>query len=64
MIEPAELFARLTCEIEDLHGLAVEGQAADQPDEALAVLAIEICNGLHRSQELVGQVKHALADRS
>lgn len=64
MIEPAELFARLTCEIEDLHGLAVEGQAADQPDDALSVLAINLGNRLHRSQELVGQINHALADRS
>lgn len=64
MIEPAELFARLTCEMEDLHALTVEGQAADQPDEALSVLAIEICNGLQRSQQLVCQINHALADRS
>jgi hypothetical protein len=64
VIEPAELFARLTCEMEDLHALAVEGQAADQPDEALSVLAIEICNGLQRSQQLVGQINHALVDRS
>ncbi len=64
MIEPAELFARLTCEIEDLHGLAVEGQAADQPDEALSVLATEICNGLQRGQQLVSQINHVLAGRA
>lgn len=63
MTEPAELFARLTCEIEDLHGLAVEGQTADQPDEALSVLAIEICNGLQRGQQLVGQINYVLAGR-
>ena len=38
MTEPAELFARLTCEIEDMHGLAVEGQSPDQPPEILAAL--------------------------
>jgi hypothetical protein len=38
MTEPAELFARLTCEIEDMHGMAIEGQSPDQPPEVLAAL--------------------------
>ena len=48
MSDPAERFARLTMLLEDLHGLAVEGQRADQPHEHLLVLAKEICNGLQR----------------
>lgn len=39
MSEPAELFARLTGELEDMHSLAIEGQAAGQPPEMLLALA-------------------------
>lgn len=38
MTDPAELFALLTCEIEDMHGLAIEGQSPHQPPEILAAL--------------------------
>lgn len=57
MSDPAELFARLTGNLEDLHGLAVEGQVADHPAEMLLMLADQICNGLHRSRSLADQIK-------
>ncbi len=53
MTDPAEAFTRITAEFGDLHGLAVEGHAGDQPPECIAVLAAEISNGLHRVRELL-----------
>jgi hypothetical protein len=47
--EAAELFARLTGELEDMHGLAVEGQVASQPPELLRVLADALATGLRRA---------------
>lgn len=55
-----ELFAKLTSSLEDLHGLAVEGQVADQPTEMLLILAEQLCNGLYRAKAIVDQIKIAL----
>ncbi|KGB55036.1 hypothetical protein FG91_01666 [Sphingopyxis sp. LC81] len=57
MSDPTQLYATLTGNLEDLHGLAVEGQAADQPAELLLMLADQICNGLHRCQRIADQIK-------
>ena len=57
MTEPAEVFARITAELEDIHGVAVEGQSGDQPPEGVAVLTLEICNGLHRVRDLLTEVQ-------
>lgn len=57
MTDPTELFAKLTRELEDLHGLAVEGQAADQPSELLLILAEQSCNGVHRCGQIIAQIK-------
>ena len=57
MTDLAEVFARITAELEDMHGLAVEGQLGDQPPEMITVLAFEICNGLHRVRDLLGEVR-------
>ena len=57
MNQSGEIFARITAELEDLHGVAVEGQAADQPPEAIAVLLLEICNGLQRIGDLLAEVR-------
>ena len=57
MIEPAEIFARITAELEDMHGVSVEGQSDDQPPEEIAILALEICNGLHRVQNLLAEMR-------
>ena len=46
MSEATRLFARLTGELEDLHGLAVEGQVYDQPPEVLHALADGVATGL------------------
>ena len=56
MTDLAEVFARITAELEDVHGLAVEGQSGDQPPEGIAVLAFEICYGLHRVRDLLDKV--------
>lgn len=57
MTEPAERFACLTMLLEDLHGLTVEGQDADQPPEHLLVLSHEICNGLQRGLSVCAEIK-------
>lgn len=56
MSDPAERFARLTMLLEDLHGLAVEGQRADQPHEHLLLLAKQICNGLQQGTSVCAEI--------
>lgn len=56
MSDPAERFARLTMLLEDLHGLTVEGQRADQPLEHSLVLSREICNGLQSGQMICAEI--------
>lgn len=56
MTEPAELFARLTCELEDMHGLTIEGQRADQPPELNRALIQSIRIGLSRCEEIADQI--------
>lgn len=56
MSDPAEHFANLTMLLEDLHGLTIEGQRADQPLDHSLVLAREICNGLQRGQAVCAQI--------
>ena len=53
MSDPRELFVLLTYELEDLHGLAIEGQSASNDAAHRSVLANEICNGLQRSAGIV-----------
>lgn len=62
MSEPAELFARLTGELEDMHGLAVEGQAAGQPTELLHALADALATALQRACRTVEEVRLAIDD--
>ena len=57
MNKSGEIFARITAEWEGLHGVAVEGQAADQPPKTIAVLSLEICNGLQRVRDLMAEVR-------
>jgi hypothetical protein len=54
-----ELFVRLTCELEDLHGLAIEGQSASNDASHQFVLAAEICNGLQRGIEIAVRIAEA-----
>ena len=63
MIEPAELFARLTGELEDLHGLSVEGQQSDQPPELLNALVASICNGLQRAGMTLAEIRRSVEVR-
>ena len=60
MTEPAELFARLTGELEDMHGLAVEGQAAGQPTEMLHALADALATGLRRASRTLLDARLAI----
>lgn len=60
MTVPVELFIALARHLEDLHGLAVEGQSADQPPELMCILAEQSCNGLLRCKIVLDQIKFAL----
>ncbi len=53
MTETAELFARFTCVIEDMHGIAVEGQTADLPNEANKALAAYLTTGLQQAGSIL-----------
>ena len=59
MTEPAELFARLTPELEDMHGLTIEGQRAEQPLEVNVALVFSIRKGLHRCDAILGEIESA-----
>jgi len=61
---PAELFAKLTGEVEDLHMLAIEGQTADLPIEASRMIAAQFCNGLQRVYILLARIGAVLDERS
>ena len=56
----AEHFASLTAQFEDMHGLAVEGQAADQPREVCAALAGSLAIALRQAQQLVTVIRAAV----
>lgn len=57
MTEPAELFARLTILLEDLHGMTVEGQRADQPPEHCRCLSRQVRQGFKRGQRLCAEIE-------
>lgn len=56
----AEHFASLTAQFEDMHGLAVEGQAADQPREVCVALAVSLAKALRQAQQLVSVIRTAV----
>ena len=62
MIDTAELFAQMTCQIEDLHGIAVEGQEADLPKDASRVFVALLATGLQRAGAIVDQIERSLGD--
>ena len=62
MIEPEELFAQMTSQIEDLHGIALEGQEADLPKEASRAFVILLATGLQRAGAIVAQIESSLDD--
>ena len=55
------LFADLTARIEDLHGIAVEGQADNTPDMD-RVLASHLRMGIAAMDGIVGEIKNRLGD--
>lgn len=60
MIEPAELFAQLTAQIEDVHGIAVDGQSAQLSDDERVAIAVQACAGLQRASAIVTKIRLAL----
>lgn len=62
MPDAAELFARLTGELEDLHALATEGQERGLPSEASRIVVGQFGNGLQRLHALVDQIIGTLGD--
>lgn len=56
------LFADLTGMLEDLHGLAVEGQAPSQPPEVLHALTIALTTGLQTVSSTLRRIRQGLAD--
>ncbi|WP_447931862.1 hypothetical protein [Sphingopyxis fribergensis] len=60
MNDPAKLFAVLVRQLEDMHGLAIEGQCPDQSPEMLQILSGHICNGLQRSKAVIDQIRVTL----
>lgn len=57
MSDTGRLFAKLTGELEDLHGLAVEGQAAGQPKEVLHALADSLVRGVERTSRTLLHIR-------
>lgn len=62
MSDAAEGFARLTGELEDLHGLAIEGQASDQPREVLHSLARALATGLLEAARTLAEARLVIGD--
>tara|TARA_R110002020_G_scaffold475979_1_gene715308 strand:- start:1500 stop:1694 length:195 start_codon:yes stop_codon:yes gene_type:complete len=60
MIEPAELFARITGQFEDLHGIAVDGQGANLSNDEYEALVDLICTGLQRIDATLQSTKTLL----
>lgn len=61
-MDTAKLFARLTCVIEDMHGIAIEGQVADLPDEAKLALAAHLTTGLQQARALMAVIEQQVSD--
>jgi len=55
--DPAELFALLTGQLEDLYGIAVEGQSADQPTEYLYVLIDSMENEIRLLSKVLTELR-------
>lgn len=62
MNDASRLFADLTGQLEDLHGLAVEGQAAEQPPQVLHALAESIATGLQGIARTLLDIRLSLPD--
>nr|WP_298931162.1 hypothetical protein [uncultured Erythrobacter sp.] len=57
MTDTAELFSQFTCVTEDMHGIAVEGQKADLPDEASKALAAHLTTGLQQAGSILEAIE-------
>lgn len=55
-----ELFVQLTCEFEDLHSLATEGQADGQPEGLLRILNAQIGDGVQKCREISSRINDVL----
>lgn len=52
----------MACQIEDLHGIAVEGQEAGLPKEASRAFAALLATELQRAGAIVAQIECSLGD--
>jgi hypothetical protein len=57
------LFAEVTALLEDLHGVAVEGQRRDNPAEVQLALASSLRAGLVRIDRVLIDIGAAIGDR-
>ncbi len=53
-------FAEITCLLEDLHGIAVEGQAASQSDCFYNVLIMALENGCRKMAKSIASIQSHL----
>ncbi len=63
MTETAELFAGMTCVIEDMHGIAIEGQAADLSVEANKALAAHLTTGLQQAGSILEAIENKIGGK-
>jgi hypothetical protein len=57
-------FADLTALLEDMHGIAVEGQAGDCPDDVKAVLLRQLYVQMRRQTVILGSLYRLLQGAS
>lgn len=62
MTDLRKLFADLTCAIEDLHGIAVEGQAPNLSPDIQLCLLTSISAGLNSMCGLVTRMTNAVSE--
>lgn len=60
MKSPSNLFADVTAILEDLHGLAVEGQSVNLHDHARRVLVADLTTGIARLQRKLAKIGRRL----
>ncbi|MGN6270268.1 MAG: hypothetical protein ACTHM0_10300 [Sphingomonas sp.] len=59
----SHLFADITAHLEDLHGIAVEGQRADLSPDMAAALVMSVRTGIAQVDRLLMRIEHHANDR-
>lgn len=60
----SHLFADITAHLEDLHGIAVEGQRADLSPDMAAALVMGVRTGVAHVDRLLARIERPANDRS